>query len=384
VIGIETTSGNSSKLIRVKRRRFFFMWKTSPIVLRNRIHSVLRKLICHLGLALLILDTSFSRPWAQQSNTGEGTSAFVAQKKNIEDWNILSLAGSDLRPEKPLLGARDEFPQFTRELFQVQWRAGDPIDLYVIRPKGTVKPPVVLYLYSYPSESDRFRDNDYCTRLTQDGLAAVGFVSALTGQRYSMRPMKEWFISELQESLVSSVHDVQMILNFLSQRDDLDMSRVGMFGTGSGATIAILSAAVDPRIKAVDLLTPWGDWPDWLAQSSLIPENERPKYLKPEFLKRVESFDPLRHLPELTSQQVRIQNVADDIVTPKVSQEKLKAAAPSNAKVQTFENTRQFFAAAAGGRIFDWMKTQLRAKSETTSVQTDTAAKRPLPRTTLK
>src|ERR1700734_1539970 len=135
---------------------------------------------------------------------------------------------------------------------------GDPIDLYIIRPKGIAKAPLILYLYSYPSETDRFRNNEYCARLTKDGFAAIGFVSALTGQRYANRPMKEWFVSELQESLGSSVHDVQMILNYLSTRDDLDMSRVGMFGVGSGGTIAILAAAVDPRIKAIDVIDPWG------------------------------------------------------------------------------------------------------------------------------
>src|ERR1022692_4628664 len=76
-----------------------------------------------------------------------------------------------------------------------------------------------------------------------------GFVSALTGQRYHDRPMKEWFVSELPEALGSSVHDVQMILNYLADRNDLDMTRVGMYGQGSGGTIAILAASADPRLK---------------------------------------------------------------------------------------------------------------------------------------
>jgi cephalosporin-C deacetylase-like acetyl esterase len=59
--------------------------------------------------------------------------------------------------------------------------------------------------------------------------------------------MREWFISELQESLATSAHDVQMVLNYLASRNDLDMSRVGMFTAGSGANIAILASAVDAR-----------------------------------------------------------------------------------------------------------------------------------------
>jgi len=204
-----------------------------------------------------------------------------------ESLSSLSLSDSKLRAAAPVLGEKDEYPEFTRELLQVQWRSNDAIDLYVIKPHGIAKPPVVLYLYSYPSETDRYRDNDYCKRVTSNGYAAVGFVSALTGQRYHDRPMREWFVSELPESLTESVHDVQMILRYLSERGDFDMGRFGIFGNGSGATIAILVAAVDPQVRAVDAIQPWGGWPTWLAKSSLIPETERATYLKPEFLASV-------------------------------------------------------------------------------------------------
>ena len=111
--------------------------------------------------------------WAQQVGSGPARPAIHAGR-SVEDWSSLSLAGSDLHSEKPVLGAKDVYPEFTRELFQVQWRLGDPIDLYVIRPKGVAKPPVILYLYSYPSETDRFRDNEYCTRLKSSPIPAGG------------------------------------------------------------------------------------------------------------------------------------------------------------------------------------------------------------------
>ena len=281
-----------------------------------------------------------------------------ARAGNVEDWTTLTLAHSELFAEPPVVGQKDDMPRFTRELLQVKWRQGDPIDLYVIKPKDVAKPPLVLYLYSYPSETDRFRDDRYCERITAGGFAAVGFVSALTGQRYSNRPMKQWFVSELQESLATSVHDVQMILNYLATRGDLDMGKVGMFGAGSGGAIAILTASVEPRIKAIDVLDPWGDWPDWLAESGIIPDEERPNFLKPEFQKKVANLDPVQYLPALT-QQIRIQNVMDDSVTPKTAKEKISAAAPKSAQVSNYDDTKQFFSARGGGRIFQWIKAQL-------------------------
>jgi hypothetical protein len=316
---------------------------------KNRRASV----ILILGLLATVQPSLTQPPKAQEATPS------VQHAGNLEDWSSLSLAGSQLILEKPVVGEKADFPQFTRELMQVKWRKGDPIDLYVIRPKGVAKPPVVLYLYSFPSETDRFRDNDYCTRITDGGFAAIGFVSALTGHRYAMRPMKEWFVSEMQEALGSSVHDVQMILNYLSTRDDLDLSRVGMFGTGSGASIAILAAAVDPRIKAIDLLDPWGDWPDWMAKSSIIPENERPNFVKPEFLKKIAPLDPVQWLPQLNSQSIRIQRLTDDETTPEVAEQRIEAAAGSRAKVVRYNNVRQFQGAASQGRLFQWVKAQI-------------------------
>ena len=302
--------------------------------------------------------------WSQVASVSQPKPKYPLQPmvrhgRTPEDLSSVSLAGSQLNPDPPFVGEKDDFPTFTRELLQVKWRNGDPIDLYVMRPKGVAKPPVVLYLYSYPSETDRFRDNNYCARITEGGFAAVGFVSALTGQRYSMRPMKEWFVSEMQESLGSSVHDVQMMLNYLSTRGDLDMSRVGMFATGSGASIAILAAAADSRIKAIDLLNPWGDWPDWMAKSAIIPEVERPNYVKPEFLNKVAPLDPVKWLPQLKSQGVRIERLSNDTVTPQIAEEKIEAAAGSTVKVIHYDNVQQFYGAAGGGRVFQWVKAQL-------------------------
>jgi hypothetical protein len=309
-------------------------------------------------VVLLIGFVQIAAAWAQKTNDASNPPA--NHGRTVEDWSSLSLTGSELIPQRPVFGGKDDLPTFTRELIQVKWRMGDPIDLYIIRPKYVPKPRVIVYLYSYPSETERFRDNDYCARITSGGVAAVGFVSALTGHRYAMRPMKEWFVSELQESLGTSVHDVQMILNFLSARDDLDVNNVGMFGTGSGGTIAILAAAVDPRIKAIDVIGPWGDWPDWMATSSRIPENERPNFIKPEFLEKAAPLDPVLWLPKVKAEHVRIQNIADDKITPKAVQARIESAAPATAKVQHYENMRQFFEAASAGRIFQWLKDQIR------------------------
>lgn len=301
---------------------------------------------------------------ATQPNVITDPLAGIATKKTLENFNSLSLADSDLHMAPPLIGAKSVFTEFTRESLRVQWREGDPIDLYIMRPSGVKKPPVILYLWGFPTENDRFRNNEFCKIVTRDGFAAVGFVSALTGHRYHDRPMREWFISELQESLVTTVHDVQMILDYLASRKDFDMTKVGMFGQGSGGTIAILAAATDHRIKAIDVLDPWGDWPDWMAQSKLIPEEERPNFVKPEFLKRVAPFDPLVWLGKLKSRPMRLQDATYEKDTPQIAQRLIEQALPPATPVVHYSAPKEFSEkAVADGKMVNWIKDQVKAKA---------------------
>ena len=274
-------------------------------------------------------------------------------------WNPSLPRNTKLKAiEPPLLLETDKFENFTREMIRVQWRDDDPIYLFVVKPTGITKPPVILYLYGYPSDTDRYLDNDFCNLIVKNGFAAAGFVSALTGHRYHDRPMKEWFVSELREALTSTVEDVEMTLDYLDKRPDLDAKRLGMFGEGSGGTIAILAAANDPRIQAVDLLDPWGDWPDWMAHSAIIPANERSNFLKPEFLKSLESLDPLRWLPKLTNTPVRYQYLTKPAATPQVARDQIENAAPPQTLKVDFDKGLKAYLASNGDDFFDWIKSQ--------------------------
>ena len=289
-------------------------------------------------------------------------SAQSPSSSGAEDFSVASLASSALHSAPPELVETDQEPDYISEWITIRWRPDDPIYLYVVRPAKVRKPPVVIYLYDYPAETDIFRDDDWCRRATAGGYAAVGFVPALNGQRYHDRPMKEWFVSELQEALAKSSHDVQMVLNYLADRGDVDMGNVGTFGVGAGGTIAVMAASVDSRIKAIDLLDPWGDWPVWMQKSAVIPDEERPAYVKPEFLKKVADFDPVKLLPALKTRHIRLNQLNDDFSsTPEEAKKQMEAALPATAERRRFETSIAFYSeVASGGRVFDWLKLQIK------------------------
>ena len=299
-----------------------------------------------------------------------------------EDWSSLAVGVSQLTPEPALEAQTDEGPGFTRTLVQLKWRPGDPLDVYVIMPKGVKNPPAVLYLYGYHDDTPRFRDDRWCTRVTSGGFAAVGFVSALSGHRFHDRPMRQWFVSELQESLGSTVHDVKFILDYLAQRGDIDMNRIGMFGQSSGGTIVLLSAAAYPRIKAVDALDPWGDWPGWLAESNIATEDpEHAAFTSPDFLRKVAPLDPVKWLPVLKTPRIRIQQVMENTATPEACKNAIKRAAPKRAHVERYEHASQFADAAGNGKLFEWIKTQLKTLPDAVPQKRTSVAQRVPPAT---
>jgi hypothetical protein len=319
-----------------------------------------------LLLALLVWPaTAFSgQDNAANSTKTDEQSATKGTPKQAENWNILDDIKAGLQPSAPFEVQQDQQPEFVRELVRVQWRPNDPIDLWIIRPKAPGKVPVVLYLYSYPGDPDQFRDDGWCKRATAGGFAAVGFVSALTGPRYAFRPLKKWFVSELPESLGSTVHDVQLILNYLADRGDMDLDHVGMFGMGSGASIAILAAEADPRIKALDLLDPWGDWPDWLRDSPAVPENERSIYTTPEFLKSVAPLDPIAYLPSMKARKLRVQELLTQPDTPKSAKERIAASVPDPTELVRYTNAEELLKAWQITGLSGWLKQQLRPRTQ--------------------
>ena len=286
-----------------------------------------------------------------------------------EDFSDLTLRGSAFFPLRPVMGQKDDSPllPFTRERWQLMWRPADPIDLYVCKPRAAGdKLPVILYLYTYPSDTDRFKSDDWCMTMTSEGFAAVGFVSAYTGHRLEIRPPSTTFFTNFQESLASTVHDVQMVLDYLATREDMDMNRVGMYGQGSGGTIAILASTVDKRIRALDVLTPWGDWPNFFAQSRYVAADKRAKFLAPEFQAQIAGFDPLTVVPKVQAKSLRIQDVRKSGPMPDASQERLEAAAPPTALINQYGDMASLSANAPVGVLFGWLRAELQPNAKPT------------------
>lgn len=341
-------------------------------------HKLLRLLFCILALlvcspAVLRAQESQGTPKSAGSSAQANDAKSKASKSGEEvklggkaDPSLLTREYTTVKYARPILGEKVVMPKnsFIREWYRAEWRTGDPFYFYVIRPKNVEKPPVILYLVSFPDDTELFTNNEWCDLVVRGGYATVGFVGAVTGHRTRYRLLKEWFVSEMPEALTSTTHDVQLLLDYLSSRSDLDMDHVGMYGAGSGGAIAILASVVDSRIKVLELLAPWGDWNTWLGESIVVPDDERAKYLKPEFVGNVAPLDPVDWLPKVQAKSLRIEDIRGNKAMPDKAQEKLEAAAPDFAVIDQWGNGHAFLKAQGLPSVLEWAKSQLAANAK--------------------
>jgi hypothetical protein len=322
----------------------------------------------HLWLFLLSFFFLSARAVSAQDKpaTPEGPSAAAVENLQEndftdfhEDFTTPKLNTSTLEIKSALIGQKSQLSGCSLEVARVKWRPSDPVDIYICVPKGVEKLPVVIYLYGSPIYEKRYGDENWYGRTTNGGYATVAIFPAISGPRFHPpRPIRQNFLSQLPETLAMTAHDLQMVINYLSTRKDLnlDLDNIGVFATSFGATSTILAAAVDPRIKAIDLLNPWGDWPDWFAKS------EVPSFLacddcgKPEFLQSLALLDPVKWIPALKTPHIRFRHFVENGETPRLSQDKMEAVAPKDAEIVRFENVTAFNRSAVAGKTFEWIK----------------------------
>jgi len=121
----------------------------------------------------------------------------------------------------------------------------------------------------------------------------------------------------------------------------------------------------------LEALDPWGDWPTWMATSPFVPEDERSQYVKPDFLKKVATLEPVDWLPRIQAKKFRLDHELFDANTPKAVKEKLRAAVPAGSSVVLYKNMDEFKAAFQDGKNLEWIQHELQSISVPAVANTD-------------
>lgn len=179
------------------------------------------------------------------------TSGIVVLALGWVVWVGVSLA----QEPKP---AKD--PSIEREkLYLVGWDPDEPVPAYLYYKKGSKAMPVVIFMHGLGGSKEQYVDR--MRELASKGLFVVVIDAHLHGERKvpGIFPMgknlgglgTDYAIWVHQSAVSHTARDVSKIIDALSARSDVDLSRIGVGGVSMGSSTSLVLAWKEPRISVV-------------------------------------------------------------------------------------------------------------------------------------
>ncbi|MFM9118457.1 MAG: alpha/beta hydrolase family protein [Planctomycetota bacterium] len=170
----------------------------------------------------------------------------------------------------------------------------------------------------------------FANSLAQHGVAALFLKMPYYGERRdpnSSRRMISKDPQETVEGMTQAVLDIRQATAWLATRPEIDAQQLGIFGISLGGITGALAATAEPRLQNVCLLLAGGDI-GRIAWESKELSDVRKGWLatggsREEFLKRLQSIDPVRYGENVQGRRILLLNATADEVIPKACTESL-------------------------------------------------------------
>ncbi len=202
--------------------------------------------------------------------------------------------------------------------------AGKRIAAYMVLPGGTKPAPAVLYAHWYANEPDsnRFEFLDEAIDLARRGQASL-----LVETMWSPA---NWYQDRVQENdyanSIEQVKNFRRALDVLAAEPSVDASRVALVGHDFGGMYGTLTAAADPRVKALAIMAATTSWSDWYMFGKFKLEGEAYN----QYVAKMAPLDPVKYMGRLTI-PVLMQFAQFDLYVPAAKIQTFRKALP-NAK----------------------------------------------------
>ncbi len=162
-------------------------------------------------------------------------------------------------------------PAVAAPVTSVTFRSKDGVQIAASFYQPTRRPaPCVILVHMLTRSRDDWQT--LASRLADAGIAALAI--DLRGHGASGPDPRT--TPGASQDLSPDVQDVQAARQFLSNRPDLGVTSVGIAGASIGANLAVLTAASDPTIRSIVLLSPGLDYRNLHTEGALRKYGERP------------------------------------------------------------------------------------------------------------
>lgn len=207
---------------------------------------------------LLLLSLSLTCP-AQEG--------FIWQGLDETSWSVLQQFFEYDRYREldaRILNKEDHVAYYRRELVVFTGDDGLRVPAWIAIPKVRQPPyPLVILHHDLAgSKEDFWQPDGYWGFDLTKKLLAAGFAVMTPDARHhgsriahndfealDQTAMKKGHFSQYRSLLIGSVIDTRRALDYARTRDDINMSKVGIFGYGSGGIVAVMAGVVERRIK---------------------------------------------------------------------------------------------------------------------------------------
>src|SRR5262249_35937601 len=145
------------------------------------------------------------------------------------------------------------------KLYLSGWDPDEPVPALLYYKKGTKGVPVVIFCHGLGGNKEQYPER--MRELAGKGLFVVTIDAHLHGERKVPgifpqgknlgRLSTDYSIWVHQSAVSHTARDVSKIIDALSARSDVDLSRIGVAGVSMGSSTCMVLACKEPRISVV-------------------------------------------------------------------------------------------------------------------------------------
>jgi dienelactone hydrolase len=209
--------------------------------------------------------------------------------------------------DRRVLNPGKRYPIKVHDISYAGWK-GRQVNAFLVVPPG--KGPFGAVVFMHGSGSSRLQFVVEAAKLARKG--AVGLLVDAPWVRSEV-PYTGSVAVAVRDQYVGNIVDIRRGLDLLDQRDDVDMDRVGFLGHSYGGQIGGILAGVEPRMRALDILSAAGHPSGSLADQLRIGPRGR---------RILSVIDPVKYVSKAAPRELFIQAGRADLA---VSPEQLTA-----------------------------------------------------------
>lgn len=224
------------------------------------------------------------------------------------------------------------------KLYLAGWDPDEPVPAYVYYKKGNKVMPVVIFMHGMggSKESNAARMQEWAGK----GLFVVAIDAHLHGERKvpGLGPQgknlgalgTDYAIWLHQSSVSHTARDVSKVIDALSARPDVDLSRIGVAGISMGSSTCMVLAWKEPRISVVvGMIGAVDFWYDVTKTPPGKEQDEKRAALSPRVRQLVSSIDPLDKKAAIAPKALLLANGAKDQIDIESIKKFVKELEPS-------------------------------------------------------